>query len=191
VIRRIVGKAQAILMAYLPGMEGGSAIADILFGDAVPSGKLPFSYPRFPNAIVPYDCKVTEVSDGNVYNPEFPFGFGLSYTTFAYSALELNADYCTATDPLRVTVTVTNTGARAGKEIVQLYVSDLYRSVTPPVHQLKGFAKVALAPGESRKVSFTLTALDLSFVGKENVRVSERGGFRLAVGPLAREFELR
>jgi beta-glucosidase len=191
VIRRIVGKAQAILMAYLPGMEGGSAVADILFGDAVPCGKLSFSYPRFPNAIVPYDCKVTEVSDGNVYNPEFPFGFGLSYTTFAYSALELSADQCTATTPLTVTVTVTNTGSVAGKEIVQLYVSDLYRSVTPPVRQLKGFAKVALSPGESKQVSFTLTAEDLSFIGKENVRVSEKGGFRLAVGSLTREFELR
>lgn len=190
-IRRIVGKVQAILMAYLPGMEGGSAIADILFGDAVPCGKLPFSYPRFPNAIVPYDCKVTEVSDGNVYDPEFPFGFGLSYTTFAYSGLELNSDHCTATAPLTVTVTVKNTGSVAGKEIVQLYVSDLYRSVTPPVRQLKGFAKVALAAGESKKVSFTLTAEDLSFIGKENVRVTEKGAFRLAVGSLAREFELR
>src|SRR4051812_35010330 len=109
-------------MGYLPGMEGGPAVADVLFGDTNPSGKLPFSYPRFPNDIVPYDHVNAEESDGNVYNPLFPFGFGLSYTTFEYSHLQLSSNSVGSGESLKVSVSVRNGGTRAGKEVVQLYL---------------------------------------------------------------------
>lgn len=189
-IHRIVDKVNAILMVYLPGMEGGRAVADILFGDAVPSGKLPVTYPKAPNALVTYDCKPLEVLDGNSYDPEFAFGFGLSYTTFRYSGLALSGRSMSMDGSLGVRVTVQNTGAVAGKEVVQLYVSDLYRSVSPPVRELKGFRKVSLAPGESAVVEFTLKAADLSFIGRENTRVTEGGRFRIAIDTLTDEFEL-
>jgi beta-glucosidase len=190
-IHRIVGKVNAILMAYLPGIEGGTATADILFGDVVPSGKLPVSYPKFPNALITYDCKPLEIVDGNNYDPEFPFGFGLSYTAFEYSNLKVSGKSMSMDGTLGVSVTVENNGPVAGKEVVQLYVSDLYRSISPPVRELKGFTKVNLAPGQSTTVEFKLTAADLSFIGKEYKRVTEKGRFRIAVDKLTGEFELR
>jgi beta-glucosidase len=190
-IHRIVEKVDAILMAYLPGIEGGRAVADILFGDAVPSGRLPVTYPKFPNALATYDCKWVQVLEGNTYDPEFPFGFGLSYTTFGYSDLKLSSDSMPMDGRIGVRVTVRNTGPVAGKEVVQLYVSDLYRSVTPPVRELKGFRKVNLAPGESTTVEFTLTAADLSFIGRENTRVTEKGTFKVAIENLTGEFAIR
>jgi beta-glucosidase len=191
VIRGIVPVSDAILMAYLPGMEGGRAVADVLFGEVNPSGKLPFTYPRFPNALTTYDYKVLESAGGNRVNPEFEFGHGLSYTTFEYSELTLASDMLAAEGELAVSVVVKNSGARAGKEVVQLYVSDLYRSIIPPVRELKGFQKVELAPGASRQVTFTLRPKDLAFVGLDNRWVSEPGRFRVAVGKLTREFTYR
>jgi beta-glucosidase len=190
-IHRIVGKVDAIVMAYLPGVEGGTAVTDILFGDAVPSGKLPMSYPKFPNSLITYDCKVQEVAEGNTYDPEFAFGFGLSYTTFEYSDLRLSRESMSMDGTLGLSVTVKNTGAVAAKEVVQLYVSDLFRSVSPPVRELKGFRKVHLAPGQSARVDFTLTPADLSFIGRENRRITEKGKFKIAVDKLTAEFELR
>jgi beta-glucosidase len=191
IIHRIVNRTKAIVMAYLPGMEGGTAVADILFGDAVPSGKLPFTYPKYPNSLLTYDCKTTETAEGNTYDPEYPFGFGLSYTTFAYSDLAVKSGVATMDDDFTVTVSVRNTGSVAGKEVVQLYVSDLFRSIVPPGRELKAFKKVALAPGETAAVSFTLTPADLSFIDVHNRRVTERGTFRVSVGSLSKEFELR
>jgi len=190
-IHRIVEKVNAILMAYLPGMEGGNAVADILFGEVVPSGKLPVSYPKFPNALVTYDGKPSEVLEGNRYDPEFPFGFGLSYTSFEYSNLKLSGETMSMDDTLGVSITVKNTGTVAGKEVVQLYVSDLYRSITPPMRELKGFTKVHLAPGQSSTVEFRLTPADLSFIGKEYKRITEKGKFAVAIGTLTGAFELR
>jgi beta-glucosidase len=190
-IHRIVEKVNAIVLAYLPGMEGGTAITDVLFGDVVPSGKLPITYPKYPNSLVTHDYKVQEVDLGNVYDPEFPFGFGLSYTTFGYSGLTLSDTSMLMGGKIRVGVTVKNAGSVAGKEVVQLYVSDLYRSLTPPARELKGFKKISLSPGESTTVEFTLTAADLSFIGRENRRITEKGKFRVAIEGLTREFELR
>jgi beta-glucosidase len=191
VVHRILNRVQAVVYASLPGMEGGAATADILFGDAVPSGKLPFSYPKFPNALVTDDYKPLEVLEGNTVDPEFPFGFGLSYTSFEYSDLKLSSETLTMDGTIGVSVVVTNTGAVAGKDVVQLYVSDLYRSISPPVRELKKFSKVTLAPGQSTTVQFTLTPDDLSFIGKEYKRITEKGKFVVAVDKLKGDFELK
>jgi beta-glucosidase len=191
IIREIVPLAEAIVMAYLPGLEGGRAVADVLFGEVNPSGRLPFTYPRFPNALTTYDYKVVENAGGNRVQPEFEFGHGLSYTTFEYSGLALSSETLTAKGELQVSVTVRNTGARTGKEVVQLYVSDLYRSISPPARELKAFKKVDLAAGASEKVTFTLRPRDLAFVGLNNRWVTEPGRFRVSVGGLSREFTHR
>jgi beta-glucosidase len=191
IIRPIVPLSDAIVMAYLPGLEGGRAVADVLFGDINPSGRLPFTYPRFPNALSTYDYKVIENGQGNRVVPEFEFGHGLSYTTFAYSDLALSSDTLTAQGELQVSVSVRNTGARAGQEVIQLYVTDFYRSIVPPARELKSFRKVTLAPGESRKVVFTLRPPDLAFVGLDNRWVTEPGRFRLSVDGLTRDFSYR
>lgn len=191
IIRRIEGKMQAIVMAYLPGMEGGRALADVLFGDANPSGKLPITYPRWPNALTLYDRKPLEDADGNGYAPQFPFGHGLSYTTFQYSGLALDKASPNENEVLGVSVKVTNTGTRAGKEAVELYLTDLYGSVSRPVKQLKRFTKVLLAPGETKRVEFTLSRQDYSFIGRTNQRVVEPGRFRAAIADQSAEFELQ
>lgn len=189
-INQIVDKAAAILMAYLPGQEGGYAIADALFGEVNPSGKLPFSYPRYPNSLMTYDHKYSEISDVNDYDAQWQFGYGLSYTQFAYSDLKLNQEKYQMNDIIAVSVTITNTGKRTGSEVVQLYVSDLVASVTPSVKRLKRFAKIELNPGESKMVTFNLTTDDLSFIGRENKPVVEPGEFKVQVADLISQFEL-
>ncbi len=188
IIRPIVDGARAILMAYLPGMEGGTALANILFGDACPSGKLPITYPRHPNDLACYDHKSLEEADGNRYNPQYPFGYGLSYTTFAYSDLKLDRTRMRVRDTLRVAVTVTNTGRVPGKEAVQLYLNDKVGSVSRPVRQIKGFSKVYLEPGQRKTVQFTLTAPALSFIGQMNRRIVEPGEFRVMIDTLSTDF---
>jgi beta-glucosidase len=195
IINRIVDKAGAILMAYNPGNEGGQAVADVLFGDFNPSGKLPFTYPRTPNGLITYDHKPFETEDtafGNMaFTPQFEFGRGLSYTTFAYSDLRLGQKTINGNADLSVTVTVTNSGQRGGKEVVQLYVSDLVASLSPPGKRLKRFAKVYLEPGQSRTLMFQLHHDDLSFIGADNKPVVEPGEFEVSVGGLKDKFELR
>ena len=192
IINKIVDGAQAIVMAYLPGIEGGPAIADVLFGDFNPCGKLPITYPRYPNDLTLYDHKQSENHGShNVYNPQFPFGFGLSYTTFAYSNLKLDKNSIEKGDSLIILVTVENTGKRSGKEVVQLYLSDMYASVTPSVKRLKRFDKINLQPGESKTVAFTLYEKDLSFIGRDNKPVVEPGEFQVAVGDLKKKFVLK
>jgi beta-glucosidase len=190
VIRSIAEVCDAIVMAYLPGLEGGRAVADILFGEVNPSGKLPFTYPRHPNALTTYDYKVTEMLEGNQVDPEFAFGHGLSYTTFEYSGLKLSSHTLARNGELAVSVDLKNTGARAGEEVVQLYVSDLYRSITPPNRELKGFQKTELQPAETRTVSFTLRPVDLAFVGLNNRWTTEPGKLRLRIAELEQEFTL-
>jgi beta-glucosidase len=195
VINRIADRARAILMAYNPGNEGGAAVADVLFGNYNPGGKLPFTYPRTPNGLITYDHKLFETEEtsfGNAaFKPQFEFGQGLSYTTFAYSDLRLGQKTIGANDNLPVSVTVTNTGTRAGKEVVQLYLSDLVASVSPPGKRLKRFAKVDLQPGQSRQVTFNLHPADLSFIGTNNRPVIEPGDFEVAVGGLKDRFTVK
>jgi len=190
---RIADNAAAVLMAYNPGNEGGQAVADVLFGDVNPSGRLPFTYPRLPNALLTYDRKAfeTEAFDNAGIKPQFEFGDGLSYTTFSYKDLRLGAKTITKNDQLPVSVTVTNSGRRAGKEVVQLYVSDLVASLSPPRKRLKRFAKIYLTPGQSKTLTFRLGPDDLSFIGANNKPVLEPGEFEVTVSGLKDKFELK
>jgi len=194
IINRIVDKAGAVLMAYNPGNEGGQAVADVLFGDINPSGKLPFTYPRTPNGLITYDHKAFETEEtafGNMaFKPQFEFGEGLSYTTFAFSDLRLSQKMLTGNADLSVSVTVTNSGRRAGKEVVQLYVSDLVASLSPPGKRLKRFAKIYLEPGQSRTLTFKLHKDDLSFIGANNKPVVEPGEFEVMIAGLKDRFVL-
>ena len=193
IINRIADSAKATVMAYNPSNEGGQAIADVLFGDVNPSGKLPITYPRWANRLFTYDHKVFEGEDwgeGKMLGaPQFEFGFGLSYTSFAYSDLRVAPSATSGNQTVRVDVTVKNSGERAGKEVVQLYLSERFASVTPTSKRLKRFAKVSLQPGESRRVSFELTPDDLSFIGADNKRVVKPGVFDVKIGGLQQSFE--
>lgn len=194
IINRIADGAGAILMAYNPGNEGGQAIADVLFGDYNPAGRLPFTYPRHPNALLNYDHKSYENQNTTFgltpFNPQFPFGHGLSYTTFKYDALRLSRKTLGEQDKLTVSVTLTNTGQRAGSEVVQLYLRDLVASITPPDRRLKRFAKIHLEPGRTRTLTFELERDDLTFIGENNRPVVEPGDFEVLVGGLSEKFTL-
>lgn len=184
----------AILEAWYPGTEAGPAVADVLFGDVNPSGKLPMTFPRVTGQIpIFYNHKNTgrppvENQDyrstylDTPWTPLYPFGHGLSYTTFSYGAPRTNAEQITVNDTLRVAVDVRNTGDRSGTEVVQLYVQDSTASVTPRVKELRGTKRIRLAPGESRTVRFTLTMDDLAFFGPGMKRIVEPGFFHVHVG---------
>ncbi|MDP2301924.1 MAG: glycoside hydrolase family 3 N-terminal domain-containing protein [Ignavibacteria bacterium] len=191
VINSIAEKSKAVVIAFLPGMEGGIATADILFGDANPSGKLPVTYPKAQNDIVHYDYKPLEFFDANAYAPQWSFGHGLSYTTFEYSDLKLSKNVIGKNEELTVTVKVKNTGKREGKEAVLLYLTDLYGSVSRPNKQLQGFEKINLNSGETKEVTFTLKPEQLSFIGRDNKRITEQGDFIISVENLKAEFKLK
>ncbi|MHB0935886.1 MAG: glycoside hydrolase family 3 N-terminal domain-containing protein [Armatimonadota bacterium] len=190
----------AILEAWYPGEEGGHALADILFGSVNPSGKLTITVPRSaghipafynhkPSAGGYYHRPGSPEQPGRDYvfsspTPLFPFGHGLSYTTFAYSDLGISPERISPYGSVTVKVTVTNTGDRAGQEVVQLYLRDLYSSVTTPVKSLRRFEKIALAPGESKAVTFTLGRDDLELFNDEMSWVVEPGEFEVMVGDL-------
>jgi beta-glucosidase len=195
VISRVADKAQAILMAYNPGNEGGTAVADVLFGDYNPGGRLPFTYPRSANNLFNYDRKLFEDADTSFGNlatrPQFEFGEGLSYTTFAYSNLRVGPKSVGVGGNVNVGVTVTNTGRRAGHETVILYVRDEVASVSPPGKRVRRFAKIYLEPGQSRDLTFTLRPDDLSFIGADNKPTVEPGDFDVLVGNLSDKFTLQ
>ena len=196
---RIIGDieplAKAVVDVMLPSNYGADALAALLAGDENFSGKLPFTYSKHINSLHTYDYKVSEhreVMEGSynydaIMDVQWPFGFGLSYTEFAYSNLEVatpGADGFRADDLLKVSVKVTNTGSRAGKEAVLLYSSDLVASLIPDVKRLRGFEKIELQPGESKIVSFELPAKELAFVGADGKWRLEKGDFRLSCGGL-------
>jgi beta-glucosidase len=196
VISAVADAAAAIVMAYQPGMEGAEAIAEVLWGEHNPAGRLPFTYPRHPNALETYDHRFTQTlhaaSDGRHtgFNPQFEFGHGLSYTTFAYRGLRLDGLTMEPGGSQTVEVEVTNTGARAGQHSVLLFVRQHYASLTPAVRRLRGFEKIELAPGASATVRFVLTADDLRFVGTDGSAVLEPGAFSVMIGDLEATFEL-
>ena len=195
IISDFADKVNAIIMTYLPGDEGGKAIASIIFGEENPSGKLPFTYPRYTGSLLPYDHKYSDRLDKNFgedgYNPQFPFGYGISYTTFEYSNLQLNDDTLNANDTLVVSVDVKNNGQRKGKEVVQLYLSDLYASITPSVKKLKRFKKIEITPGESKKIEFKLSKKDYEFISANNAAVYEPGDFEINIGNQKKKFFIK
>lgn len=184
-INYIAEKVPAILDGFYLGQETGIAVADVLFGDYNPGGKLAVSVPRNVGQLpIAYNHKPT-ARRGYLYTskePLYPFGFGLSYTTFEYSDLKIASPQIGPSGSTDVSVTVKNTGARAGDEIVQLYIRDLVSSVTRPVLELKDFRRISLAPGESRTITFTITPDKLAFFDLNMQRVVEPGVFEIMVG---------
>ena len=209
-LSNIIDDADAILFAWHPGTMGGPALCDLIFGVTSPSGKLPVSFPKVvgqvpiyynhkntgrppsPNEIVHIDdievgAKQTSLGmtafhlDAG-YKPIFPFGYGLSYTQFAYRNLQLNASSITPDEILHISVELENCGDVAGAEVVQLYIRDLVGSITRPVKELKGFQKILLQPGQTSTVEFTLSARDLSFYRRDKTFGPEPGDFHLWVG---------
>lgn len=192
---RWLDRVGAVLDAWYPGEQGGPAVADVLFGDADPAGRLPITFPMAVGQLpLVYDHKPTGRGDDYVDltgQPLFPFGFGLSYTTFAYSDLEISPDTIGTAGAATVRCTVTNTGTRAGDEVVQLYVHDLLASVVRPVTQLEGFRRIHLAPGESRQVSFRLDRDKLQMLDQQLHWIVEPGDFQVMVGASSRGIRLR
>ena len=187
--------AGALLEAWYPGTMGGYAVADVLFGDVNPSGKLSVTFPRnlgqvpiyhyakntgrpYIHPEAKYESRYLDVPN----EPLYAFGYGLSYTTFEYSPVTLSADSFSGSGNLNATVTVTNTGTREGVETVQMYIRDLVGSVTRPVKQLKGFIRIPLQPGESRDITFTLDKCTLSFYRQDMTFGPESGDFKIFIG---------
>ncbi len=186
----------AVYMGYLPGNYGADALVDLLFGLENPSGRLPINYPKHPHAFVNYNHKHSDnIAVPNYYesdyDQQYEFGDGLSYTSFKYSDLSLSSTQMTQDGSIKVSVKVTNTGNRKGKEAVLLFVSDLYASITPEVRALKGYEKIALNEGESKEVSFTITKDELSFVNESLETIAESGEFEISIGDLKKKFELK
>jgi len=176
--------AAAVLQAYLPCLEGGQAIAEVLFGVVNPSGRLPYTYPEFVSSVpIQYwhvYSQVTDSPDG--VTVQWPFGYGLSYSTFEYSDLQLSSpvENCqnstTPQEVMTVSVSVKNSGSVAGRETVLLFLQDQFRSVTPEVQLLKGFDKVELQPGESAQVTFSLGCEDFAFYGVDQYTLTIESG---------------
>jgi beta-glucosidase len=187
--------ADALLFVWYPGEQGGNAVADVIFGDAVPSGRLPVTFPMSVKDLPPFEDYAMQ---NRTYRyaekaPLFPFGFGLSYTKFEYTALKLNRQKAGINESVTVEVTVTNAGHIRGDEVVQLYLTDVAASVAVPKYSLKGFQRVTLWPGASKTISFTLTPDMLKLVNEKGERVLEKGEFRVYLGgasPSQRSLEL-
>jgi beta-glucosidase len=194
IIREIEPGSKAIVQLYLPGNYGADALADILAGDVNPSGKLPYTYPKFEQGLITYDHKpcqnIGQKMEG-VYDygaetaVQYPFGFGLSYTTFEYANLTIDKKSFGPGDTISVTVDVKNIGEMAGKESVMLFTSDLVSSITPDVRRLRAFRKINLQPGEQKTVTLKIAADDLAFVNPEGKWTLEAGDFKFQVGNLA------
>ena len=189
---------KAIVMAYWSGRKTAEAIGDILLGDYNPDGRLPFSYPRSMGEMVLYDRKPTEDvrevfndNTGGGYDPLFPFGWGLSYTQFDYSDLQLSSGKLDAAGRLTVRITVKNTGHRDGRHTVELYTHEHYASITPNMKRLRAFKKIFLKAGQSQTVSFTLDKNDIAFVNERLHTVTEPGDFDVMIGDKTAVFTYR
>ncbi|WFE86022.1 glycoside hydrolase family 3 N-terminal domain-containing protein [Parabacteroides chongii] len=213
-IEQEVNQSDAVLYAFHPGTMGGPAIADLLFGKVAPSGKTPVTFPKMVGQIpvyyahnntgrpasrqetlidaIPLEAGQTSLGCTSFYmdagfDPLFPFGYGLSYTTFRYDNLQLPTDKLTANGTLEISFDLTNTGKYDGTEVVQLYVQDIFGSVTRPVKELKGFQRVSLKQGEKKTVTFSLPVEELAFWNIDMQKVVEPGEFNLWVGPNSAE----
>jgi beta-glucosidase len=219
-LHRLLDRSAAVLYAWHPGTMGGPAVAKLLLGRAAPSGRLPITFPRTVGQVPIYYAHLntgrppseTElgIPMGNPaqpegytskyidvdFTPEYPFGFGLTYTTFAYSNLRLSAPVLHDGEQLTVSAEISNRGPREGTETVQLYIRDMVASVVQPVRKLRGFQRITLKPGEEQTVSFTLSPADLTFYNQQMRLVTEPGKFQVWIAPDAAhgamgEFELR
>jgi len=187
-----------ILQAWLPGSEGGPAVADVLFGNATPGGKLPISIPRSAGQIPVYHYQPSggrSQFSGNYVGlpakPLYPFGFGLSYTKFEYSNLGLSRSKVDNRDTMEISCDVKNVGSVEGDEVVQLYVHDREASVTRPVQELAGFCRLKLRPGETRKVTFEVKMSQLGFCNREMQFVVEPGNVDIMIGSSSEDIRLR
>lgn len=189
--------AGAIVDVLLPGNFGGDALANVLAGDANPSGKMPYTYPRHQASLTTYDYRVSEETDkmkgaydyNAVVSVQWPFGYGLSYTTFAYDNLRCSKSEFGADDELVFTVDVTNTGNVAGQESVMLFSRDMVASLTPENRRLRAFSKVELQPGETKTVTLPIKGSDLAFVDYDGRWVLEKGRFRMQAGDKVMEVD--
>jgi beta-glucosidase len=192
---RWIDSVGAVVDAWYPGEQGGAAVADVLFGDYNPGGRLPITFPIAEGQLpLSYNHRPTGRGDDYVDltgQPLFPFGFGLSYTTFEYSGLAIDSAAIGATGSTTVRCTIRNTGNRAGDEVVQLYVRDLLATTARPVMQLEGFQRVHLAPGEQREVLFPLGPPQLQMVDEANHWAVEPGVFRVMIGSSSKDIRLR
>ena len=189
----------AIVNIYLPGNFGGDALSDVLSGKVNPSGKLPYTYPAYPNSLIPYYFKPSEVQNNSQgaynyvgeVNNLYDFGFGLSYSEFTYSNLETNNEQFNLDDSIKISVNVKNSGKIDGSETVQLYSSDLYASLTPDVKRLRDFDKIELKAGEMKTITFELPVSELAFANSHNQFVVESGKFKLSIDNLSKEITVR
>ncbi len=195
IINEIEPLADAIIQCYLPGDFGADALVQIIHGEINPSGKLPYTYPRFDGVYETYDRVNSENRSGksfgfDAFDPQFEFGHGLSYTSFEYSDLTANSNTMSSEGKLFFSVTVKNTGNRRGKEVIQWYVKDHFASVTPSVKKLVFFEKIDLKPGESVSVNLIVKKDMLQFIGKDNRPITEPGLFSVEVKGLVKNFSL-
>lgn len=189
-ISRIEPGLKAVVQAYLPGNFGGQALVDVLYGKVNPSGRLPYTYPRHPNALVGYIHKYSDEQKKSAgvydyeadYNPQYEFGHGLSYTRFAFSGLQADKATYTEADTIRLSLTVANTGARPGKTAVEVYSADLHASlIAPDMRRLRAFTKMELAAGQQKAVAFKIPVADLRYAGPDGKPVYEPGTVNLLV----------
>ena len=196
-LRHVVEKAKAVLHVWFPGTEGGNAIADVLFGDQEPGGRLAMCFPYTVGQVPVYYSELHtgrrrpegEITPRGVSgyldapnHPLYAFGYGLTYTSFAYSEVSLSSEIMTREENLTAKIMVQNTGNRAGTEVVQLYIRDVAGSVARPVRELKGFQRIAMQPGESREVTFEITEEMLRFYNIDMGYVAEPGRFEVYIG---------
>jgi len=185
----------AILDVWYPGDEGGNAVADVLFGDYNPAGRLPVTFPvDVAQTPLYYNHKPTGRGDDYINltgKPLFPFGYGLSYTNFDYSDLQIENPVISKGEQTAIHFKITNTGNYDGDEVVQLYIKDLFASVARPVMELKGFQRIHLKKGETKEVSFTITPELLSMLDINLNRVVEPGEFRIMIGASSNDIRLR
>jgi beta-glucosidase len=185
----------AVLDVWYPGEEGGDAVAEILFGDHNPAGRLPITFP-LSEAQLPLVYNHKPTGRGDDYNnlsglPLFPFGFGLSYTNFEYSEVKLDKNNISTNESTTVRFKLKNTGKFSGDEVVQIYIRDLLASVARPVMELKGFQRIHLNAGETKEVLFTITPEMLSMLDKDLKQVVEPGDFRIMIGSSSKDIRLK
>jgi beta-glucosidase len=199
-INWLAENSPAILEAWFAGTQAGPAIADVLFGDVNPGGKLPVTFPRTLGQVPiyynhkstgrpPTDQKYTSKYPDVPITPLYPFGFGLSYTQFKFGPLQLSSKNIPPNGKLTVNVEVENVGKRTGDEVVQIYIRDQAATVTRPVLELKGFERITLSPGEKRRVQFDLTSEHLGFYDRSLKFVVEPGEFKVFIGPNSAELQ--